>query len=335
MFLSVLHTFVMFQMKSVAASHSMPNRSDRKDSVSLVEIIPLFTLYPDLTQLNLNQIIDSCTHVLPESFAADRERLSRSDSTFRTLFVDPNAKFSTYDDLITSMYESGIDVSVCTGFGWADPEVARASNDYNLEAARSHPDRLIAFCSVNPLWGEDAVKEVKRCHAAGAKGIGELHPNTQGILDADLAALAPVFDTAKDLKMPILMHASEPVGHGYPGKGSVTPELLMALVNAFPNNKFIFSHFGGGLPFYGLMPEVKSALKNVYFDSAAFPFLYRPEVFDVVARSVGADKILFASDYPLVSQKRALDEFSKSGLPTDQAQMVQGANTAKLLRTRI
>jgi predicted TIM-barrel fold metal-dependent hydrolase len=321
--------------KSVVASHSMPKRSDCKDSVSLVEITPLSKLYPDLTQLNSNPIIDSCTHVLPESFAADRERLSRSDGTFRTLFADPKAKFARYDDLITSMDESGIDVSVCAGFGWTDPEVARASNDYNIEAARSYPDRLVAFCSVNPLWGEDAVEEVKRCHAAGAKGIGELHPDTQGILDADLAALAPVFDTAKALEMPVLMHASEPVGHGYPGKGSVTPELLMALVNAFPNNTFIFSHFGGGLPFYGLMPEVKSALKNVYFDSAAFPFLYRPEVFDVVARSVGADKILFASDYPLVSQKRALDEFSKSGLQIDQAQKIQGVNSGKLLRMSI
>ena len=313
----------------------MPTRSDRKDSVSLVEIILLLTPYSDLTQINLNQIIDSCTHVLPESFMANREQLSRSDRTFRALFIDPKAKFAGYDNLITSMDEAAVDVSVCAGFGWTDPEVARASNDYNLEAVRSHPDRLVAFCSVNPLWGEDAVEEVKRCHAAGAKGIGELHPNTQGFLDADLASLAPVFDTAKDLKIPILMHASEPVGHGYPGKGSVTPEHLMTLVSAFPNNTFIFSHFGGGLPFYGLMPEVKSALKNVYFDSAAFPFLYQPEVFDVVARSVGAKKILFASDYPLVSQKRALDEFSKSGLPTDEIRLVQGANTAEILRTRI
>ncbi|MGY8880174.1 MAG: amidohydrolase family protein, partial [Dehalococcoidia bacterium] len=143
----------------------MPKRSDCKDSVSLVEILPLLTLYPDLTQLNSNPIIDSCTHVLPESFAADRERLSRSDSTFRTLFVDPKAKFAGYNDLIESMDEAGIDVSVCAGFGWTDPEVGRISNDYNLEAAQSHPDRLVAFCSVNPLWGEDAVEEVKRCHA--------------------------------------------------------------------------------------------------------------------------------------------------------------------------
>jgi predicted TIM-barrel fold metal-dependent hydrolase len=286
---------------------------------------------PNLPQTEPQLTIDTCTHVLPETFAVNRERISRADRTFRGLFADPKAKFAQTPDLIASMDEAGVDVSVCAGFGWTDPEVARESNDYNLEAARLHPDRLIAFCSVNPLWGEDAVTEVRRCHEAGAKGIGELHPDTQGIIDADLAALAPVLDTAKELGMPTLIHASEPVGHGYPGKGSVTPELLMALVNAFPNNTFIFSHFGGGLPFYGLMPEVRSALKNVYFDSAAFPFLYRPEVFDVTARAIGAEKILFASDFPLVHQKRALNEFGQSGLSTDDSLLVRGANAANLL----
>ena len=269
--------------------------------------------------------------MLPEIFATDRERVSRADRTFRTLFADPKAKIAQTDDLIASMDDSGVDVSVCAGFGWTDPEVARQSNDYNLEAAHLHPDRLIAFCSVNPLWGEDAVTEVRRCHEAGAKGIGELHPDTQGILDADLAALAPVLDCAKDLDMSVLIHASEPVGHGYAGKGTATPEVLMALVNAFPNNTFIFSHFGGGLPFYGLMPEVKSALKNVYFDSAAFPYLYRPEVFDVTATAVGAEKILFASDFPLVTQKRALDEFGHAGLNDEQSRLVRGGNASTLL----
>ena len=297
----------------------------------MVEFNESQSVMPNLPQTEPQLTIDTCTHVLPETFAVNRERISRADRTFRGLFADPKAKFAQTPDLIASMDEAGVDVSVCAGFGWTDPEVARESNDYNLEAARLHPDRLIAFCSVNPLWGEDAVTEVRRCHEAGAKGIGELHPDTQGIIDADLAALAPVLDTAKELGMPTLIHASEPVGHGYPGKGSVTPELLMALVNAFPNNTFIFSHFGGGLPFYGLMPEVRSALKNVYFDSAAFPFLYRPEVFDVTARAIGAEKILFASDFPLVHQKRALNEFGQSGLSTDDSLLVRGANAANLL----
>ena len=306
-------------------------RSQYVDSVSLVEFEIPYLIAPELTQTHPQLTIDTCTHILPEAFVSERERVSRADRTFRSLFADPKATFAQTKDLIASMDAAGVDVSVCAGFGWTDPEIARESNDYNLEAARSHPDRLVAFCSVNPLWGEDAVAEVRRCHEAGAKGIGELHPDTQGIIDADLAALAPVLDTAKELEMPVLIHASEPVGHGYPGKGTVTPELLMALVNAFPNNTFTFSHFGGGLPFYGLMPEVKSALKNVYFDSAAFPFLYRPEVFDVVARAIGSEKILFASDFPLVTQRRALDEFSGSGLDAEQSQQVRGANAARLL----
>jgi uncharacterized protein len=277
------------------------------------------------------QTIDTCTHILPAAFELDRERIAREDRTFRALFANSKAKFAQIDDLVASMDEAGVDVSIAAGFGWSNPEIAREANDYNLEAARLHPERIVAFCSVNPLWGDDAVEEVRRCHALGAKGIGELHPDTQGILDADLASLAPVLDTAKELGMPTLIHASEPVGHGYPGKGTVTPELLMALVTAFPSNKFIFSHFGGGLPFYALMPEVKSALKSVYFDSAAFPFLYRPEVFDVTARAVGAEKILFASDFPLVSQERALAEFGDSGLTSEQSRLVRGDNAAKLL----
>lgn len=291
---------------------------------------------PDIPQTTTDRVsssptIDTCTHALPPVFGIERERISRTDATFRSLFANPKAKIVQTEDLLASMDQAGIDMSVCKGFGWTDPGIARESNDYNLAAARSHPDRLVAFCSVNPLWGEDAVAEVHRCHEAGARGIGELHPDTQGILDADMSALAPVFDAARELGMPVLMHASEPVGHGYPGKGTVTPELLMAVVNAFPNNRFIFSHFGGGLPFYGLMPEVKSALKNVYFDSAASPFLYRPEVFDVAARAVGAEKILFASDFPVVTQQRALKEFELAGLSPEQSRLVRGANAAQLL----
>lgn len=282
-------------------------------------------------QAEQGRTVDTCTHVLPPTFESDRERISRTDATFRSLFANPGAKIARTEELIASMDQAGVDISVCAGFGWTDPGIAREANDYNLGAARSHPGRLVAFCSVNPLWGEDAVAEVRRCHGAGAVGIGELHPDTQGILDADMASLAPVLDTARELEMPVLVHASEPVGHSYPGKGTVTPDLLMALVHAFPNNRFIFSHFGGGLPFYSLMPEVNAALKNVYFDSAASPFLYRPSVFDVAARAAGAEKILFASDYPVVTQQRALREFRQAGLATEQSQQVLGVNAARLL----
>ncbi|MCI0809761.1 MAG: amidohydrolase family protein, partial [Chloroflexi bacterium] len=103
---------------------------------------------------------------MPPVFGIERERISRTDATFRSLFANPKAKIVQTEDLLASMDQAGIDMSVCKGFGWTDPGVARESNDYNLAAARSHPDRLVAFCSVNPLWGEDAVAEVHRCYEA-------------------------------------------------------------------------------------------------------------------------------------------------------------------------
>ena len=268
---------------------------------------------------------------MPPDFSSERRRYRSLDATLRDLFTDDQQGMATGGQLIEEMDKAGVDVSVATGYGWTDIGVARTSNDYILEAAGKHPARIVPFCSVNPLWGQPAVEEVRRCVEAGARGIGELHPDTQGIISADLATLAPVLDAARELGVPTLFHASEPVGHAYPGKGTVTPDMLVALVRAYPHNTFVFAHFGGGLPFYSLMPEVAEMLANVYFDSAAFPYLYRPEVFQAAVTACGAGRVLFASDYPLVSQARALRRMRKGGLSQCDEAAVLGGNAARLL----
>ena len=179
--------------------------------------------------------------------------------------------------------------------GWADLAIAREANDYIMESVERFANRLLGLCSVNPAWGDAAVSEIERCAAAGVRGIGELHPDTQGFDITDKATMAPVMDTALRLGLPVLVHSSEPAGHQYPGKGHTTPDKLYRFIENFPQNKIICAHWGGGLPFYSLMPEVPAIIENVYFDTAASPFLYNPEVFATVAGLVGADKILFAS----------------------------------------
>ncbi len=257
-------------------------------------------------------IVDSHTHVLPDEFRLDKERRIERDATFRAMFSSPKAKSVSAETLIAEMDGSGVSRSVIAGYGWTDLETAQLANDYLLESAPASGGRLVPLCSVNPIWGQDAVKEIERCHEAGAKGIGELHPDTQNFLDADFATLAPFFGAAREMGMPVLIHASEPVGHSYPGKGTVTPEYSLALAQAFPQNVIVFAHFGGGLPVYSLMKEVRRDLQNVYFDSAAAPLLYSPEMFDVCATAAGKDRILFGSDFPLVSQRRAIDDYRKS-----------------------
>jgi predicted TIM-barrel fold metal-dependent hydrolase len=121
------------------------------------------------------------------------------------------------------------------------------------------------------------------------------------------------------------------VGHLYQGKGHATPDLVLRLIEGFPRATVICAHWGGGLPFYALMPEVAAALANTYFDSAASPLLYDGRVFSVAANLVGVEKLLFATDFPLVKHQRLLTQVRESGLSAEGQELVLGGNAARLL----
>jgi hypothetical protein len=79
------------------------------------------------------------------------------------------------------------------------------------------------------------------------------------------------------------------------------------------------------------MPEVAEALNNVFFDTAATVFLYKPEIFEQVSHIIGSDKILFGTDYPLMHQNRVIDQIQSSQLPEKDRSRILGANAKKLL----
>ena len=153
----------------------------------------------------------------------------------------------------------------------------------------------------------------------------------QGFNLADRTTMKPVVDAALKHDLIFLTHSSEPVGHEYSGKGSITPDILYSFITKFPNLKLVCAHWGGGLPFYALMPEVAEALANVFFDTAATVFLYKPEIFERVSQIIGSDKILFGSDYPLMHQNRVLAQIQASQLPEEDKARILGANAQKLL----
>ena len=275
-------------------------------------------------------IVDSHTHLLPAWSAERRSEIEQRDATFAALFGG-GGKSASAEELVAAMDQDGVDVSVVLGYGWLDPGVAREANDCLLDAAARFPRRIVAFCSVHPGWGDDAIAEIERCVAAGAKGVGELHPTTQGLDIARDASLVPIARLAAERDLPIVVHGSEPVGHSYPGKGRTTTDQLLALAQRFPETTFVFAHWGGGLPFYGLMPEVRDALANVYFDSAASPFLYNATVFDVAARSVGAERLLFGSDYPALTPERWVRDFEGAPFWDEARPLIMLENAKKVL----
>ncbi len=276
-------------------------------------------------------IVDTHCHVLPPDFGSRHDELAARDATYAALFPEPGGRFADAETLLRDMDAAGIDRSVAMGFGWTDPDIAAEANDYLVRAAAGHSDRITAFASVNPAWGDQAVREACRCLDAGASGIGEIHADSQQFDIADAAVMGPLMALLRARDAPIVVHASEPVGHEYPGKGSTTPRRLLQFAANFPENRIVFAHLGGGLPFYAAMPEVADTLSNVWYDTAALPFLYRPSAIAAAATTAGADRILFGTDYPLLTHRRVIDYVRSVDLPPGDLDAIMGGNASCLM----
>ncbi len=275
-------------------------------------------------------IIDFHTHVLPPRIKADRSRWVESDANFAAIYAGDKVKIATADDLIAAMDAAGIARSVIVNYSWSTPELCRETNDYILESVARYPQRLTGFGTAPSCTDETSLAELERCARGGARGVGELRPD----LAPDFAAkdrMKPFAALLREHKLILLVHASEPVGHVYPGKGAATPGVLYPFIESFPDIPVVSAHWGGGLPFYALMPEVRAALENCYFDTAASPFLYRPEIYRRVIDLVGAAKILFGSDYPVMPPGRILDEINAAGLTREEKDAVLAGNARRLL----
>lgn len=276
-------------------------------------------------------ILDSHTHVFPEEVCRRREEFFADEPAFRLLYGDPKSRLVGPEDLVAALADEGVDAAVVCGFPWRTERLLRRHHEVILEAMRRWPDKLIGFCAVNPLE-PGAAREVERCLYQGFRGVGEVawYGEDPG---EDLACLRPVAELCQHFRVPLLLHTNEPVGVAYPGKSAMSLPGLYRVIREFPEVTWILAHWGGGLPFYGLLKkEVSEVFRQVYFDTAASPYLYRPEIYRLAAEMVGPEKILFGSDYPLLPPSRYFKEMEGAGLSEDVKEMILGKNLARILK---
>lgn len=292
-------------------------------------------------------IIDSHTHVFPPTVRERREALIATEPAFAAIYANRDAAMATAGELLASMDRAGVDRSVTCNFAWRDETLIDETNEYILGAAAGAGGRLIPFVSVHLAGGRrhggveteeapsagtgDPRAKIRALAAAGARGIGELRPFDSGydLANSDEADVLAWAASAFDLTL--LFHASEPVGHAYAGKEGLPIGALYAFAKSAPGATIIAAHWGGGLPFYALMPEVRAALGNVYVDTAASHLLYEPAVYRRVIEAIGARKILWGSDFPLTTQENALARTRDAGLTPDELAAITGGNAAELL----
>jgi predicted TIM-barrel fold metal-dependent hydrolase len=277
-------------------------------------------------------IIDVHTHIFPPEIRQNRDTFFPSESAFELLYRSPRARMVGGRELISAMDANRVDRAVVFGFPWTNIELAKIHNDYIMETVSQYPDRFTGLGCFDPA-SPGAVAEAERCLVGGVGGIGELAFYRSGIDELALEQLAPVMDMCVQRGLPVLIHTNEPVGHDYHGKTPITLSQIYGLIKRFAENKIVLAHWGGGLFFYALMKkEVKQILKNVYFDTAASPYLYDPEVYKSAIQLVGIDKILFGSDYPLLAPKKYFSEMAQSGLTKDEIDSICGLNAKRLFK---
>ncbi len=276
-------------------------------------------------------IIDFHTHIFPPFFRDQRDLFFPEEPAFESLYRSPESKLVGRKELLQNMDEEGVHRSVIFGFPWQKDEHFRRHNDYIIESVERYPDRFVGFCCFSPL-SSSGPKEAVRCLEAGLSGAGELAIYHSDLSPEEMGSFQDIMKICAQYEVPLLLHTNEPVGHQYPGKMPINLSELYNFLKAYPSNRIVLAHWGGGLFFYGLMKkEVREVLKNVWFDTAASPYLYAPDIYRVASEIIGHDKILFGSDYPLLKPGRYFEEMGTSDLSAESFKGISGENAARLL----
>ncbi len=273
-------------------------------------------------------IIDFHTHIFIPA-AIKRRDFYFSDPHFSLLYKNEKSTMIDHKGLLSAMDTDGVDISVAMGFPWTGEAHARQQNEYFATVAADHGERIIPFGTI-ALYEKNIKERVKEVKALGLGGIGEAGFYHTGFNDDGEVYLKALMEAAAEEELPLCLHLNEPVGHQYPGKYAPEFSRIYKLISDFPDLKIILAHWGGGILFYELMPEVKEAFKNVYYDTAASPWLYDKKIYAAASEIAGGEKILFGSDFPLIPFKRYRDEIESVVADKNLRKKILGGNAALL-----
>jgi uncharacterized protein len=210
----------------------------------------------------------------------------------------------------------------------------RVGNGEVLEAARANPDVLIPFGSVDPHKGKLGVREARELIEAGVRGF-KFHPNTQAFWPNDRAHY-PFYEVISSAGLIALFHSGTTgIGAGMPGGGGVrlkysNPICVDDVAADFPELDIILAH--PSFPWQDEALAIAVHKPNVYIDLSGWSPKYFPENLIRYANSQLKTKVLFGSDYPLITPDRWLADFEKLPIKDEVRPLVLKQNAARLLR---
>ena len=212
----------------------------------------------------------------------------------------------------------------------------RLGNDEVLEVARANPDVVIPFASVDPHKGKLGVREARELVDAGVRGF-KFHPNTQAFWPND-RAWYPLYEVIAAAGLIALFHSGTTgIGAGMPGGGGVrlkysNPMCVDDVAADFPELDIILAH--PSFPWQDEALAVAVHKPNVYIDLSGWSPKYFPDNLIRYTNTLLRRKMLFGSDFPLITPDRWLADFGRLPIKDDVRPLVIKENAAGLLGLR-
>jgi predicted TIM-barrel fold metal-dependent hydrolase len=202
------------------------------------------------------------------------------------------------------------------------------------EAAATHDDVLIPFGSVDPHLGQAAVRAVHRLvDEHDVRGF-KFHPNTQGFFPNDRACY-PIYEAIADHRRIALFHTGQTgIGAGTPGGAGIrlkysNPLHVDDVAADFPDLDIILAH--PSFPWQDEALAVATHKPRVHIDLSGWSPKYFPPQLVRYANSLLQDKVLFGSDFPLITPDRWLRDFAALDIKDHVRPKILRDNAARLL----
>ena len=210
----------------------------------------------------------------------------------------------------------------------------RITNEEVAELAHQHADVAIPFASINPHRGAEGVRAAKRLISEyRVKGF-KFHPSTQAFFPNDRLAY-PLYEVIAEARLPALFHTGQTgAGAGMRGGGGIrlkysNPLYLDDVAVDFPDMPIILAH--PSFPWQEEALSVASTKPQVYIDLSGWSPKYFPPILVQYANTLLKDKILFGSDYPVITPERWMADFDTIGIKPEVKPKILKENAAKLL----
>ncbi|WP_226028458.1 amidohydrolase family protein [Streptomyces hyderabadensis] len=210
----------------------------------------------------------------------------------------------------------------------------RIANEEVAESCAAHADVLVPFASVDPHKGRAGVREARRLvEEHGVRGF-KFHPSIQAFSPDDRMAY-PLYEAIEELGVPALFHTGQTgIGAGVPGGGGIrlkysNPMLVDDVAVDFPELRIILAH--PSFPWQDEALAVATHKPYVYIDLSGWSPKYFPPQLVRYANTLLKDKVLFGSDYPVITPDRWLADFEKLDIKPEVRPRILKDNAARLL----